>query len=80
LRDKIDVLARRQGGDESVVLEQAVELGVEQLYRIEMRAEYLRGEITREQAIEILGIEEVDDLDYAHQAAMEDVAWGLRRG
>lgn len=79
LREKIKVLTERQGRDEAVVLEQAVQLGVEQLYRIEMRSAYLRGQITRDQAVEILGIEEVDDLDYAHEAAMADVAWGLRR-
>ena len=61
------------------MLERAVELGVEHLYRVEMRAAYLRGELTRDEAVGILGPEEVDDLDYARQAAMADVAWGLKR-
>jgi len=72
------VLVRRQGHGKAALLQRAAELGVEQLYRQEMRDAYLRAEITREQAIEELGIEEVDDLDYARQAVLADVEWGLR--
>jgi hypothetical protein len=79
LREKIDALVERRGQDEATLREKAVELGWDQLYRTEMRKAYLRGDITREKAVEILGLEEVDELDYALEAAMEDLAWGLRR-
>ncbi len=79
LREKIDALVQRQGRDEAVLRDTALELGMDQLYRVEMRKAYLHGDMTREQAVATLGAEEVDELDYALEAALEDLAWGLRR-
>ena len=80
LRDKIDVLLQKPGEDETALLGRAVELGLDQLYRAEIKSAYLRGDLGRQKAVEILGADLVDDLDYAQEAVLADAAWGLKDG
>ena len=78
LREKIDLLLKKRGDDEATLLGHAVELGLDELYRAEIKSAYLRGELSREQAAEVLGADTVDELDYAREAVRADVAWGLK--
>ena len=64
--------------DESAVIQEAVETGVETLYRDMIVSRYLDDEIAREEAIEHLGVELVEELDAAREAVEEDVKWGLQ--
>lgn len=76
--DQVRELARHHDIDESEVIQQAVEAGVETLYRDMLISRYLADEITREEAIDKLGVELVEDVESARDAIEEDVEWGLR--
>ena len=76
--DRVRELAEHLEMDESAVIQQAVEAGVETLYRDMIVSRYLADEITREEAVEQLGVEVVEDVDAARHAVEEDVKWGLQ--
>lgn len=76
--DRVRELAEHHDIDESVVIQQAVETGVETLYRDMLVSRYLADEITREEAIEQLGVEVVEEVESARDAVEEDVKWGLQ--
>ena len=64
--------------DESAIIRKAVETGVETLYRDMTVSRYLNDEITREEAVEYLGVELVEKVEAIRGAIEEDVKWGLR--
>lgn len=76
--ERVRELAEHHEMDESAVIQQAVETGVETLYRDMVVSRYLDDEITREEAIEHLGIDLVEEVEIARDAVEEDVKWGLR--
>ncbi|MEF8825037.1 MAG: hypothetical protein V5A27_01645 [Halapricum sp.] len=76
--ERVRELAEHHEMDESAVIQQAVEAGVETLYRDMIVSRYLEDEITREEATEHLGVELVRELEAAWQAVEEDVTWGLQ--
>ncbi len=76
--ERLQELAEHHGMDESAVVQQAVETGVETLYRDMVVSSYLADEITRQEAIEHLGIELVEEDETAREAVEEDVKWGLQ--
>ena len=76
--ERVRELAEHHELDESVVIQQAVESGVETLYRDMLISRYLADEITREEAIEQLGVDVVEEVESARDAIEEDVEWGLR--
>lgn len=76
--DRVRELAEHHDMEESVVIQQAVEAGVETLYRDMIVSRYLSDEITREEAIEQLGVEVVEEVEAARDAVEEDVRWGLQ--
>lgn len=76
--DRVRELAEHHEMDESAVIQRAVEAGVETLYRDMMVSRYLADEITREEAIEQLGVEVVEEVEFARDAVEEDVKWGLQ--
>jgi hypothetical protein len=57
---------------------QAFEVGVRQLWRERALARYLRGEMSREQAIEAAGIDWVELAERQRKAVVEDLAWALQ--
>lgn len=75
--DRMRELAQYLGVDESEVIQQAVETGVETLFRDMVIGRYLDGDITREEAIDELGVDVVEDVESAREAIEEDVEWGL---
>ena len=76
--DHVRELAEHHDIDESAVIQRAVETGVETLYRNMLVRRYLADEITREEAIDQLGIEVVEKVESARDAVEEDVKWGLQ--
>lgn len=76
--DRVRELARHRGVDESEVIQRAVETGVRTLFRDMIVSRYLAGDVTREEAIDELGVEVVDEVESARDAIEEDVEWGLR--
>ncbi|PSQ35385.1 hypothetical protein BRD05_05225 [Halobacteriales archaeon QS_9_70_65] len=76
--ERVRELAEHHGMDESAVIQEAVETGVETLYRDMIVSRYLDDEITREEAVDHLGIELVEEVEAAREAVEEDVKWGLQ--
>lgn len=75
--DRVRELADHHDLDESVVIQRAVETGVETMYRDMLVSRYLADEITREEAVDALGVDVVEDVESARDAIEEDVEWGL---
>lgn len=76
--DRVRELAEHHDMDESVIIQQAVEAGVETLYRDMLVSKYLADEISREEAIQRLGVDVVEEVESARDAVEEDVTWGLQ--
>ena len=62
---------------EAEVIALAVQAGLRQLWREQLLGRYLRGQLSRQEAIEALGIDWVDLAERQQQAAMEDMEWAL---
>ncbi len=62
---------------EAEVMTLAFEAGLRQLWRERTLGRYLRGEVAREEAIEVVGIDWVELAERQHQAMLEDLAWAL---
>ena len=80
IREKLDYLVQATGRSESQIVAEAVEEGLDELYRKQVADAYLAGKLDRKRAIAQLGEEAVEDLDYARRAVEKDVAWGIKRG
>lgn len=76
--DRLRALAAHHETDESVIIQRALETGIDELYREMVITRYLSEEISRDEAIDQLGIEIIEDVDSAWEAVDEDVAWGLQ--
>ena len=75
--DRVRELARHLDIEESEVLQQALETGVETLYRDMVITRYLDGDLTREEAVDELGAAVINEVDSAREAIEDDVEWGL---
>lgn len=73
----LETLVREMNKSEAEVLTLAFQTGVRQLWRERVLGRYLRGEISRDEAIETVGIDWVELAERQHQAMMEDLAWAL---
>lgn len=76
--ERVHELAEHHDLDESAVIQQALEAGVETLYRDMVVSRYLADEITREEAVEQLGVDVVNEVETARDAVEDDVRWGLQ--
>lgn len=74
LTEKIEELARDRG--ESEILEQAIERGVDEMWAESVLSKYVEGEIERERAVELVGIDKVRQAEDEMEAVEEDVEWG----
>ena len=59
------------------MLERALERGLEDLWEDIVLAQYLDGELDREEAIERVGRTKVERAEREHEVVEEDVDWGL---
>ncbi|NLF06676.1 MAG: hypothetical protein GX594_01680 [Pirellulaceae bacterium] len=73
----LEQLVRDTGKPEAEIVALAVETGARQLWREHVLGQYLRGEISRQQAAETVGMDWVDMAERQHVAMEEDIAWGL---
>ena len=71
-------LAQELQKSESEIMAMAFEAGLRQLWRERTLGQYLRGEVSREEAIERTGIDWVELADQQHAAMIEDLAWAKR--
>jgi len=73
----LEALIRETQKPESEVMAQAFRAGLRQLWRERILGQYLRGNITRDKAIEGAGIDWVELAERQHNAMMEDLAWAM---
>ncbi|WP_247731072.1 hypothetical protein [Halovivax limisalsi] len=78
MTERIRKLARERDVGESEIIQQAVESGVESLWRDLVIERYLDGSMSRPAAIEALGRDTVVEVERAKSAVEEDVARGRR--
>jgi hypothetical protein len=71
----VDHLAQEFQKSEAEVIGLAFQTGVRQLWRERILGRYLRGEISRDEAIAAAGMDWVDLAERQHQAMLEDLAW-----
>ena len=77
LSERVRTIAEARNIQESEVFEQALERGLEDLSEDLVLAQYLDGELEREEAIDRVGRPKVERAEYEQAAVEEDVDWGL---
>lgn len=78
IRKKLDYLVRTTGQAEADIMGQAVEQGLDELYRKQIADCYLSGQLDRKKAVAELGADAVEELDYARKSIESDIEWGLK--
>jgi hypothetical protein len=73
----LEFLVRETHKPEAEVMALAFQAGLRQLWREHMLGRYLRGETTRDEAINEVGMVWVELAERQHQAMLEDLAWAL---
>ena len=73
----LETLTRETQKPESEVMTMAFQIGLRQLWREHILGHYLRHKISRDEAIEAVGIDWVELAERQHKAMMEDLAWAL---
>jgi len=68
-------LARETHKSESEVMALAIETGLRQLWREQILGRYLRGQMSRAEAVEQVGGDWVELAERQQQAAREDIEW-----
>lgn len=75
----LEILVRESQKPEAEVIALAVQAGLKQLWREHVLGRYLRGEISREKAVEAARIDWVDMAKRQRSAVLEDLGWALGR-
>ncbi len=77
--DYIETLVRETQKPEVEVMALAFQTGLRQLWRENVLGRYLREEISRDEAVEAVGIDWVEIAERQHQAMIEDLTWALEK-
>lgn len=77
IANEIEEVVKLREEPEQVVLAKAIELGISRLWRETVLEKYLKGKLTKKQAIKMVGSALVNLAEKQKQAAVEDVKWGL---
>lgn len=70
-------LVRETREPEAEIVAKAFRTGLRQLWREQVLGRYLRGEIDRDKAVDLAGIDWVELAERQHAAMTEDVEWAL---
>ena len=73
----LENLIRETKKSENEIMTAAFQIGLRQLWRERILGRYLRGEISRDEAIESVGIDLVELAERQKSAVMEDLEWAL---
>jgi len=68
-------LAQELQKPEAEIMTMAFEAGLRQLWRERTLGQFLRGQLSRERAIELVGIDWVELAEQQHAAMNEDLEW-----
>jgi len=75
--EKLETIARLTNQEVTHLLARAIEIGVEQLWVQTIVDLYLKSQISREEAIQTVGLKWVERAEQIRDAVLEDVRWGL---
>lgn len=73
----LESLVRETQKPEAEIVARAFRAGLRQLWREQILGRYLRGDISRDKAINLAGIDYVELAERQHSAMMEDLEWAL---
>lgn len=73
----LTALTKQTHKSESEVMALALEAGLRELWRDHLLGQYLRGEMSRSEAIQAIGIDWVELAERQQKAVAQDLAWGL---
>lgn len=74
----LEELSKETKQDETEMLSKAIQVGVRQLWREHILGQYLRGQISRVDAVEAVGIDLIELAERQHDAMMEDLEWAMK--
>ncbi|MEA5388540.1 hypothetical protein VB779_16890 [Haloarculaceae archaeon H-GB11] len=77
ISDRVREIATARDVPESEVFEEALERGIEDLWTDVVLARYFEGDLSREDAIELVGRSQVQRAEREREAVEDDVDWGL---
>lgn len=77
ISDRVREIADARGLPESEVFEMALERGVEELWEDVVLARYFDGDLSREEAIDLVGRDKLVRAEREFETVEEDVDWGL---
>lgn len=74
----LEALIRETRKPESEVMTKVFQIGLRQLWREHILGRYLRHEISRDEAVESVGIDWVNLAERQKDAMLEDMAWATK--
>jgi len=77
IADELTFLTQHMDQSEASILVQALQVGLNVLYRQTVERLFIDGDMTRQEAVHILGEGRIAELEYAQQALAQDVAQGF---
>ncbi len=77
LAEKLAFLRDYRLQDEAALLAQALQAGLQSLYREALIEAYLLGRVSREAVLKEIGSEELDRIDDQRDALLRDVTWAI---
>ncbi len=73
----LDTLVRETHKSEAEVVAQAFDTGLRQLWREYTLGRYLRRQISRAQAVEVVGMDWVEVAEKQRRLMLEEIEWGM---
>ena len=77
LAHKLIFIQTRRQKSEAALLAEAMQEGIQKLYRESLIEAYLLEQIPREQILKEIGQKALDAIDFQRDAIQKDIAWGL---
>lgn len=74
---ELETLAKERKEDVTIIIANAVKIGIEKIRRDTILERYLKKLITREEAIKLVGLAIVRLAERQREAILADVEWGL---
>ena len=77
LTNEIEDVANFRNISESIVISNAIKIGVDKLWKESVIDKYLTNEISRDEAVKLVGLSLVVLAEEQKKAIIEDINWGL---
>jgi len=74
---ELETLSNERKEDVTIIIANAVKIGIEKIRQETILDRYLKKKISREEAIKLVGLEAVKLAERQRRAVLDDVKWGL---